>query len=1004
MCDSTQQVPLPHSVEQLILKICADQDQPPPDAGARRGLASLGEEGALEVLRTIAGQKIKYTFSGFVMHLIKIRSNSNGSPLKRLCLSPSQQNRSPVAPVRLMNSSQDDGTSHSPIPEQPRGFPLSSSLQTVSDRASIPQYVALGELEFRKAFLILSYIGEKNLEEVITADEIRGLKDLQMVGFELEVWKALGRKYIKQEDRRMSFDWDSGKTHFYHCHVSLHGSCTFKGPYLNQTRSHLQKELGDDNVLMVKFAEEVAGWRSSTINFNDYAKYKKIAKEGILVGLRRYRFFVFKDGGKEEKKKDPSTSPVKCYFVRMESDASIDKGKHYVLSGKTVHEARAMFMHAHTVSSVANYMSRLSLILSKTMKLEVDLSTVHIERIEDIPCRDEDGNIVYKDGKMQIHTDGTGFISEDLALRCPTHVNKGKSPSDDNIERSIDRKELEAKFSDVARPESRGGEPPLLMQVRLFYKGLAVKGTLLVNKKLHPRTIQIRPSMIKVETDPDQSYGQTFNSLEVVKTSNQPRKTYLSKNLIALLSYGGVPEIFFVNILRSALEDANSVFSNKRNALKVSLNHGEMDDFIATTMILSGISLDEPYLQYRLSILMKKEKKGLQSGKLPLTESYYLMGTVDPTGILKSNEVSIMLNDGQVSWEKVLVYRNPGLHFGDIHVLKAVYVEELQELVGTAKYAIFFPCKGPRSLADEIAGGDFDGDMYFVSRNPELLKHFRESERWVPTSSINILPNKRPSDFSPEELEHELFNLFLTTRFRPSYAMGVAADSWQAIMDRYLTLGDESADEKAVMKENMLRLINLYYDALDAPKKTGQRIEIPEELKVERFPSYMGRDEAVSFESKSVLGTIYSIVRSYEAVDLSVKEVWKLPCFDDVLPEADMTKWKGYYDQYRQEMRAALQNGGEDKDEAAKEIIKKYKQILYGGEEFEQRTRRVEEIYNEALAIYHITYDHARSQGAVSYCNFAWKAAGSALCKLHVLKQSERTMVCSASVLKEICG
>lgn len=42
-----------------------------------------------------------------------------------------------------------------------------------------------------------------------------------------------------------------------------------------------------------------------------------------------------------------------------------------------------------------------------------------------------------------------------------------------------------------------------------------------------------------------------------------------------------------------------------------------------------------------------------------------------------------------------------------------------------------------------------------------------------------------------------------------------------------------------------------------------------------------------------------------------------------------MTKWKGYYDQYRQEMRAALQNGGEDKDEAAKEIIKKYKQVKF---------------------------------------------------------------------------
>lgn len=67
---------------------------------------------------------------------------------------------------------------------------------------------------------------------------------------------------------------------------------------------------------------------------------------------------MFKDGGKEEKKKDPSTSPVKCYFVRMESSAFIDMGYQYILSGKTVHEARYMFMHVRTVSSVANYMSR----------------------------------------------------------------------------------------------------------------------------------------------------------------------------------------------------------------------------------------------------------------------------------------------------------------------------------------------------------------------------------------------------------------------------------------------------------------------------------------------------------------------------------------------------------------------------------------------------------------------------------------------------------------------
>ncbi|KAH9762559.1 putative RNA-dependent RNA polymerase 3 [Citrus sinensis] len=796
-------VSLPLSVEQLISKIYTEQNKLPPDDGARRSLASLGEDAALDVLRTIASDKIKYSFSGYINYLVKKRNN-NGSPLKRVCFSPSspQQNRSPVTvtTVRLLNLPQGLGTDYvvkqSPVADQqPRGSPMSSISHAMRHRASIPQYVALGELEFRKAFLILSYIGDLS--------------------------------------------------------------------------------------------------------------------NGIL-------------------------------------------GKHICTT--VIFPPRGI-VH-----------SRLSLILSKTMKLEVDFSRINIERIEDEPCRDKDGNVVYKDGEALIHTDGTGFISEDLALKCPTYVYKEKCTNDDSTERSIDRKELEANFSDVARTESHYGEP-----VRLFYNGTAVKGTLLLNKKLPPQTIQIRPSMIKVKADRDLSDGQTFNSLEVVKTS-----------------YGGVPEIFFLDILRNALDDARGVFSNKRNALKVSFNYGGMDyDFTSARMILSGISLDEPYLQHRLSILMKEEKKSLQAGKLPVTESYYLMGTVDPTGILKSNEVCIILKDGQVSWEKVLVYRNPGLHFGDIHVLKATYVKELEDFVGTSKYAIFFPCNGPRSLADEIAGGDFDGDMYFVSRNPELLKHFKESERWMSTSK-NLSANKRPIDFSLEELESELFKLFLNTRFCPSNAKSLAADCWQAVMDRFLTLGDESAEEKAAMKENMLRLINIYYDALDAPKKSGIKVEVPEDLKVEKFPCYMRRDESVSFESTSVLGTIYNTVKSYEAVDRSVT--------------ACMTKWKGYYDQYRWEMKEAIDKCTVEREEAAELVIEKYKQILYGAAEFEQSTRTLEEIYNEALAIYNITYDLAASRRQVSYCSFAWRVAGSALRKFYARRQGDRSMLCSASVLREICG
>ena len=75
----------------------------------------------------------------------------------------------------------------------------------------------------------------------------------------------------------------------------------------------------------------------------------------------------------------------------------------------------------------------------------------------------------------------------------------------------------------------------------------------------------------------------------------------------------------------------------------VSVNHGEMDDFSAARMILCGIPLDESYLQHRLSFLMKEEKKSLRWGKLHVPECCYLMGTVDPNGLLESDQVCVIL-------------------------------------------------------------------------------------------------------------------------------------------------------------------------------------------------------------------------------------------------------------------------------------------------------------------------------------------------------------------------
>ncbi|KAJ6921208.1 hypothetical protein NC652_015190 [Populus alba x Populus x berolinensis] len=114
--------------------------------------------------------------------------------------------------------------------------------------------------------------------------------------FESKIWDAFGcrRDYKKEEDRVKYLDWDSGKAHIYHCHVDPDGRYRFKGPYLSKLRNVLQRTLGDDNILMVKF-EEVKDERyyfAKYSSLDDYfAKYNKVLREGIHVGLRCYRFF-----------------------------------------------------------------------------------------------------------------------------------------------------------------------------------------------------------------------------------------------------------------------------------------------------------------------------------------------------------------------------------------------------------------------------------------------------------------------------------------------------------------------------------------------------------------------------------------------------------------------------------------------------------------------------------------------------------------------------------------
>ncbi|CAN6901105.1 unnamed protein product [Brassica oleracea] len=929
------EIALSNSVETVLKRIYGKHDHPPIKAETRRRLSSIPHELALETLSKVFNvDYVKGTLDGFIKYLLdQTVSSVYGSPLQCSGESPVL---SPRTPGKKCCRKAIVGAEMSLLDyEVPSPKSLKLEVEGGSTLHVPPQLLALSELEFKKAFLLLSYIPGKNLGQVnITAEEIRQWKDLSMVAYEAAVWDRLGRHSCPSTDRR-SLQWDSGNTHYYQCHVSPDGSYRFKGPLMENTGTHLHNVLGDENVLTVKFAD-VPG--EATYCNDIYSSYKEIPKKGIMIGLRRYQFFVFKDGGKEEKKKD--------------------------FSGKG--------------------------------------------------SEDQNNNdVLDKNQKPCIHSDGTGYISEDLARMCPTDIFKGKRVRSDN---------MQVFCSTLTKP--------LLIQFRMFHYGYAVKGTFLLNKKLPPWTVQVRPSMVKVSEDPALSNFSTFNSLEVVTTSNPPRRTKLSRNLVALLSYGGVPDEFFLDILRNTLEESKTVFDNKRAAVRAARNYGDMDEYNALQMIMSGIPLDEPHLKDHLSILLNTEKNDLKAGKLLVTESYYLMGTVDPTGKLKQNEVCVILESGLISGD-VLVYRNPGLHFGDIHVLKATYVKALEEYVGNSKYGVFFPRKGPRSLGDEIAGGDFDGDMYFISRNPKLLEHYKPSEPWVSSSPPSkIYTGRKPSELSPEMLEEELFRMFLKARFHSSNVIGAAADSWLRIMDQFLTLGDdrvkETAERKSKMVKTMLKAIDIYYDALDAPKN-GAKVDLPLDLKFDSFPHYMERKNKKNFKSTSILGLIYDTVVSQNEEEPPTCEIKKLQCFEDELvPEFYMEKCSRWYLEYKTEMSQAMDEN--NKKESASEVILKYKHVsvvnknrllmllyikeliggmcqeFYGAAGFEESKKSLEELYLQALALYNIVYDYAIIKNKVRSCGFVWKVAGPVLCKLYLKKAEEKSIPCSVSVLKELWG
>lgn len=168
--------------------------------------------------------------------------------------------------------------------------------------------------------------------------------------------------------------------------------------------------------------------------------------------------------------------------------------------------------------------------------------------------------------------------------------------------------------------------------------------------------------------------------------------------------------------------------------------------------LLGGMKLlKEPFFS---SVLYGKQLVNYQKLKkrtrIYLEDSCTLIGTVDTTGVLGEGEVFVQIRKDSFKQENnsfeyakylqlvdqetqtltgnVIVSRNPCTHPGDVRVLKAVDRPELKHLTNI----VVFSSKGERPECNKMAGGDLDGDVYFVSWDKNLINYLPPENMEMP--------------------------------------------------------------------------------------------------------------------------------------------------------------------------------------------------------------------------------------------------------------------------------
>ncbi|KAL3684950.1 hypothetical protein R1sor_002972 [Riccia sorocarpa] len=452
------------------------------------------------------------------------------------------------------------------------------------------------------------------------------------------------------------------------------------GPEMEQSnRIVRQFEEHSDRFLRVQFVDEDWGPLTSTALTSDvrsghseiYRRIKKVLKDGIHIGGRKYEFLAF------------SASQLRDSQLWMFAEKLPKPGT--AKPAVTAESIRLQMGDFSQIRNVAKCAARMGQCFSASTPTRKVLP-LQVKRIKDITVK--------TDGVVYCFSDGIGKISQDFA-------------------RSI------------AETCGSTGRTPSAFQIRYGgYKGMvAVDPHASSAFKLY-----LRPSMRKFDSshfslevlDYTRVLPCFLNRQVISLLSTLGVKDHvfidLQKQVLKEL-----------DLMVEDGELARKVIScRESNSLALQLlEHGYTSKTEPLLNRLLWVFRDAEVQELRAKAKIFVSKARLLIGCLDETNTLKygeVFVQVSGTSYSGGSYYAAQENNGNrcktsVVTEKVFIAKNPCLHPGDVRVLQAVDVPGLHHMVD----CVVFPQVGPKPHPHECSGSDLDGDQYMVSWEDSLI-------------------------------------------------------------------------------------------------------------------------------------------------------------------------------------------------------------------------------------------------------------------------------------------